>query len=279
MVCIWLASPLNPAGVFSPGHWSCASPHKQGFIGLSFTPGNISQLEPSAVSPCAGKRLSLDFSLGGWGLGGGYLSFSCGHYAPRPPEYVCARDCLIRSTLSAQVPELPSDTTRGLCFDPLASRPPKPPIRHIVHYMCQLVRARRTTGDAQCPLKLFFFFCSKFALASAFIPAENFSPAHSPMYAVRGSSRRTTRLGSPPCTLCHLKSQRYILLFSKAQGFFFLPIFIFFFHFSSKAPETVALAALLWIRRWESSAGFSSRGLEKFEMNDAWFGMLEVIQE
>lgn len=115
-----------------------------------------------------------------------------------------------------------------------------------------------------------FFVCSKFSPAfSVVIPNENFSSCQCMQH---GAHHGTTRTGSSPCTLRHLPSLRYVPFLQGSRASF-LSFFSSFF--SRKHESSVTLANLPLRVFFFFFCGF----LEKFEMNDAWFAMLEVIQE
>lgn len=174
---------------------------------------------------------------------------------------VCTSDCAnypqMRSRLPSQVPELPSNITHGLCFDPLASHSPQPPLKPSAY--CTVCVCGATGMHAQWPLKpfvlqiytvlpLFPMPISPFSFinvsCAGLITGEQglaLFPAHSAFRSLRGI---------------------LLLLLLHSPRLFF------------KVWETVALALVPVNPLWESSAGFFS-GSEKVELNDACFSAQE----
>lgn len=169
----------------------------------------------------------------------------------------------MRSRLPSRVPELPSNITHGLCFDLLTSHSPQPPLKPRACYTACVCVCRATGMNAQCPLKPF--------VLQIYTVLPLFPLPISPLLVRRCMQFRAyngrVRLGSFPCSLCHQKSQRYTSLAASLQPKAFF-----------KAWETVALALVPANPCWDSSAGFFL-GSEKFELNDAWFSALKIIQE
>lgn len=120
----------------------------------------------------------------------------------------CACDRQMRSKLPSQVPELPSNITHGLCFDPLASHSPKPSACCTV-----CVRAGATGMHAQCPLKPFVL---QIYTVLPLFPLP-ISPLLVRLCMQHGAYNGRTRLGSFSCSLCHQKSQRYTPLAASSQ--------------------------------------------------------------
>lgn len=102
----------------------------------------------------------------------------------------------------------------------------------ILKCMCQLVCVCRAKGMHSAPLSLLH---SKFTPSCPYSQCQ-FLPCSFVDVCSAGLYKGTTRFGSSPCSLCHLKSQRYTPLAASSQ-----PKASFFF----KAWETVALALAL----------------------------------
>ena len=120
----------------------------------------------------------------------------------------CAHDGQMRSRFPSQVPELPSNVTHGLCFDPLASHSPQPPLKPTVYCSVCMCVCGVGWGLQGCmhsaPLSLLcskftpscpysqcqFLFCSFVNVCSAgLITAEQglaLFPAHSAIRSLRG---------------------------------------------------------------------------------------------
>lgn len=132
--------------------------------------------------------------------------------------------------------------------------------------MCMCV----STGPQGCtmapPLKL--FLCSKFAPALRRYSQWKFLPRS--LVNVCSTGLITTQQGRALLPARSAISRlRGTIPFFKTRGF------LFFFSFFRKHERR----SLLRIRRLQRVFFFFFSGLEKFEMNDAWFGMLGVIQE
>lgn len=187
------------------------------------TPGTNSQLEPYALYVCMWVWC---FSLGGVSVFGLSLPLlrSLASQTFCISVSVCMSECAydpqMGSSLPSQVRELPSNITHGLCFDPLASHSPQPPLKP-VH--TELYVGHR---DAQCPLKPFVL--QIYTILPLFpLPI---SPLLIRQRVECWAYNGRTRLGCVPSSLCHHKSQRYTPLAASSQ------LKAFF-----KAGETVAL--------------------------------------
>lgn len=173
----------------------------------------------------------------------------------------CACDRQMRSKLPSQVPELPSNITRGLCFDLLASHSPQPPLKP--RACCTVcVHAGPQGCMHSAPLSL---LCSKFTPSCPYSHCQ-FLPCSFVYICSAGLITAEQGLALFP-THSAIRSLRGILLLLLLHS----PRLFF------KAWETVALALVPVNPRWESSAGFFSVS-EKFELNDACFSALEIIQ-
>ena len=127
--------------VFSPGHrnyvffFSHTNTVSQDY---PCTPGSISQLGTFCSVSVRMDASEFDFFLCWWCVLFLWvispslmvimlLDFSNKCVSVCTPE--CAHERQMRSRLPSQVPELPSNITHGLCFDPLASHSPQPPLK------------------------------------------------------------------------------------------------------------------------------------------------------
>ncbi len=225
------------------------------------TPGNISQLEPYAVCLCAWMNVSLTF-----------LSWWCVFFWVISPSLMvimlldflcvctskCAYDRQMRSRLPSQVPELPSNITHGLCFDPLASHSPQPPLKPRAY--CTVCVCGATGMHAQCPLKPFVL--QIYTILPLFpLPISPLLVRQCMQY---GAYNGRTRLGSLPCSLCHQKSQRYTPLvassqpkaFSKRERQLLSPLFLWILAENLLLDSSRVLRSLSWMMhavvRWKS---------------------------
>lgn len=143
----------------------------------------------------------------------------------------CAYDRQMRSWLPSQVPELPSNITHGLCFDPLASHSPQPPLKPSAY--CSICVCGATGMHAQCPLKPF--------VLQIYTILPLFPMPISPLLVRQCMQCKAyngrTSLGSFPCSLCHQKSQRYTPLAATSQPKAFF----------SKCERQLRSPSFLWI--------------------------------
>lgn len=186
------------------------------------------------------------------------LSFSCGHYAARLLEYLCECGHIQYTILWLLdfhlLPKLPSNITHGLCFDPLASHSPQPPLKHIVIYVPAdiFVQGYR---DARCPFKPFVL--QIYTVLSLF-PMPISSCSFSLCSAGLIKAQQGLALFPVHSAIRSLKGILHLLLLHSPRLFFF------------KARKTVPLAFTFTSPCFESAVGFFS-GSEKLEMNDACF--------
>lgn len=168
----------------------------------------------------------------------------------------------MRSRLPSQFSELPSNITHGLCFDLLTSHSPQPPLKPHA-YCTECVCAGPQGWMHSVPLSL---LCSKFTLCCPYSHCQ-FLPC---LYVSICSSGLITAEQGLALSPVHfaIRTLRGILLL----------LLLYSLRLFSKAWETVALTLVPANPCWDSSAGYFL-GSEKFELNDAWFSALEIIQE
>lgn len=158
----------------------------------------------------------------------------------------------------------PSNITHGLCFDPLASHSPQPPLKpraYTVLHVC--VRGGPQGCMHIAPLSL---LCSKFTPSCPYSHRQ-FLPCSFVYVCSAGLITAEQGLALFPAhsAIRSLRGILLLLLLHSPRLFF-------------KVWELVALALVPVNPRWESSAGFFS-GSEKFELSDACLSALEIIQE
>lgn len=122
----------------------------------------------------------------------------------------CARVCT-----SSEVPELPSNITQGLCFDPPASPSPQPAPKHIV---INVPVVRFQVGNTQMHTSLLSPQRFRFPHSLPHFQRQCAPPAHHlPVSVVWGACNGRGRLGSSPHLLCHQRSQSFTPLAAAPQ--------------------------------------------------------------
>lgn len=146
---------------------------------------------------------------------------------------MCARVCT-----SSEVPELPSNITQGLCFDPPASPSPQPAPKHIV---INVPVVRFQVGNTQMHTSLLSPQRFRFPHSLPHFQRQCAPPAHHlPVSVVWGACNGRGRLGSSPHLLCHQSSQSFTPLAAAPQ-----PKAAAAFLYSTLERETLA-PPLLW---------------------------------
>lgn len=185
-------------GCFSSGH----------FLFLHANTLSEDYPSPLAISGCARVCVSLKMSSGGVPFFPSLICLSLVVIVLPGLLNMCARVCT-----SSENPELPSNITHGLCFDPPASHSPQPAPEHIG---INVPVVGFWVGDTQMHIFLLSVQCFKFTHSLPHFQSQC-PPPRTPAFAGECSARGLGRLGSSPHLLGHQKSQRFTPLAAASQ--------------------------------------------------------------